>query len=265
VWLDDQRVVGHSGSSSPGPAALSNCRALPTSADSMSVAVARSFRAVSSRASTASFMTSTALPNSGLSTPGRNWQSCPSGGSPRASGQQRRELDVLHGGQLLHQVEGLEDVADVGPPDPGQGLLADVVDAPAVQRHLAARGLIQPAEKVQQRGLPAAARPHDRDRLARADVEIDPVDGAHQPLPLPYSCRSPRARSTGVSAASFTIRSFGGSSSSRMPRASAGPPEAEARCLPATAPRSSGPARPWRRAGRPAAGAAAHGAGCRRW
>jgi len=40
-------------------------------------------------------------------------------------------MDVIS--ELLHQVEGLEDVADVGPPDPGQGLLAEVVDATAAQ------------------------------------------------------------------------------------------------------------------------------------
>jgi hypothetical protein len=100
------------------------------------------------------------------------------------SGQKRRQLDVLDGGELLHQVEGLEDETDIGASHPGQGLLTDVVDATAVQRHRPARGPVQPPEQVQQRGLPAAAGPHHRHRLSRADVEIDPVDGAHQPFPL---------------------------------------------------------------------------------
>jgi hypothetical protein len=65
-------------------------------------------------------------------------------------------------------------------------------------------------------------------RLSPTDVEIDPVDGAHQLFPLPYSFRSARARSTGVSTALLTKHPF---SSVHMPRASAGRPGAAARCL----------------------------------
>ena len=64
---------------------------------------------------------------------------------------------------------------------------------------------------------------------------------------------------------SVTMRSCGGSSFSHTPRASAGPPAAAARCPPTAAPRPSVPARPWRRAGRHAAGAAVRGAAGRRW
>ena len=102
----------------------------------------------------------------------------------------------------------------------------------AVEPHLPARGPVQPAEQVQQRRLPAAARPHHRHRLARGDVEIDAVDGAHQRFAVavaPFQ-RLGRARR------SFTSVPSSKSSSARTPRASAGPPAAAARCPPATAP-----------------------------
>ena len=121
----------------------------------------------------------------------------PPGGPRRASGQQRRQLDVLDGGELLHQVEGLEDEADIGAPHPGQGLLADVVDAATVQPDLTARGPVQPAEQVQQRRLPAAAGPHHRHRLPGADVEVDPVDGAHQSFPLAVVLSQPAGAQDG--------------------------------------------------------------------
>jgi hypothetical protein len=79
-------------------------------------------------------------------------------------------------------MEGLEDEADGVPPHPGQGLLPELVDTAPGQPHLSTGGPVQPAEQVQQRGLPAAARPHHRHRLTRGDLEVDPVDGAHQSL-----------------------------------------------------------------------------------
>src|SRR5579859_1449472 len=41
-------------------------------------------------------------------------------------------------------------------------------------------GLDRPAEQVQQGRLAAAARPHDRDRLAGRDGQVDPVHRADQ-------------------------------------------------------------------------------------
>ena len=131
----------------------------------------------------------------------------------------------------------------VAPPHPGQRLLAQLVDAAPGQPHLPAGGPVQPAEQVQQRRLPAAARPHHRHRLAWADVEVDPVDGAHQPRSLAVLLAQPAGAQhrhvSGVAGRSLMIRSFGRSSSARTPPASAGPPAAAARCPPAAAPRPS--------------------------
>jgi hypothetical protein len=94
------------------------------------------------------------------------------------------------GGDLLHQVKGLEDEAHGSAPHPG---IATVSPTPISRSTL------------------STARTY--------------------PSPLPYSFRNPLARSTDVSAALLTIHSFGGSSSSHMPRAGAGPPEAGARAM----------------------------------
>jgi hypothetical protein len=69
----------------------------------------------------------------------------------RASGQEGRQLDVLPRGQLVHQVERLEDEADVTASHPGQAALAHLVGAPPVQPQLPARGPVQPAEQMEQR------------------------------------------------------------------------------------------------------------------
>ena len=98
----------------------------------------------------------------------------------RAPGQQRGQLHVLHGGELVHQVEGLEDEPDVGPPHPGQRLLAQLVDAAPRQPHLPGRRALQAAQQVQQRRLAATARPHHGERLARGDLQLDPIEGAHE-------------------------------------------------------------------------------------
>ena len=120
--------------------------------------------------------------------PGRPAPPAPAGPPPAAGplrgetpGQQRGQLDVLRGGELVHQVEGLEHEADRLAPQPGQPPLAHRVDALPGQREFAAGGPVQPAQQVQQRGLPAAARSHHRNRLARGDVQVDLVDRADQP------------------------------------------------------------------------------------
>jgi hypothetical protein len=101
-----------------------------------------------------------------------------------ASSQKRGQLDVLDSGQLVHQMEGLEDEADRPAAQPGQGLLAEPVDAPLLKPHLPGRRPFEAAQQVQQRRLAAAARTHHRQRLARGDGQIDPVDCAHEAVSL---------------------------------------------------------------------------------
>ena len=64
----------------------------------------------------------------------------PPGRPRRPPGQQRRQLDVLHRGQLVHQVEGLEHEPDSLAPQPGQRPLGQLVHPLAGQPDLPASG-----------------------------------------------------------------------------------------------------------------------------
>jgi hypothetical protein len=101
----------------------------------------------------------------------------------RVPSQQRGQLDVLHGGELVHQVEGLEDEADRLAAEPRKCLLAQLVDAASRQPHLPGRGPLQAPEQVQQRRLAAAAWPHDSHGLARGHLQLDAVERAHEARP----------------------------------------------------------------------------------
>jgi hypothetical protein len=115
----------------------------------------------------------------------------PSCRARRAPGQQRGQLDVLDGGQLVHQVEGLEDEADRVAAEPGQRLLAEAVDAAPLQPHLPGRRALQAAQQVQQGRLAAAARSHHGQRLSRGDVELDRVERADEARSLAVLLRQP--------------------------------------------------------------------------
>jgi len=79
-----------------------------------------------------------------------------------------RELDVLLRRQPVDQALLLEDHAQV-----------DLV-ARAGERDLAARGLFQPGDEAQQRGLAAARRPDQPHQLAGVHLQPEAVeDGAH--------------------------------------------------------------------------------------
>jgi hypothetical protein len=84
----------------------------------------------------------------------------------RAPCQQRRDLDILHGGELVHQVEGLEDEADRVAAQPSERLLAQLIDAAPGQPHLPRRRPFQASQQVQQGRLAAAAWSHHRQSLA---------------------------------------------------------------------------------------------------
>jgi hypothetical protein len=70
--------------------------------------------------------------------------------SRRAPGEQGRKLHVFLGGQFLHQVECLEDEADVVAAEPGQCPFGVLVDAPACEPQLTAAGPVQAAEQVKE-------------------------------------------------------------------------------------------------------------------
>jgi hypothetical protein len=95
----------------------------------------------------------------------------------RHADEQRRQLHVLHRGQLVDQVERLEHKADVAAPEDRPARLREAVNPHAAQRQLASVGTLQPAQQVQQGRLAAAARAHDRDRFTRLDHQVHAVHG----------------------------------------------------------------------------------------
>ena len=90
--------------------------------------------------------------------------------------EQQRQLDVPLGGQHGQQVVELEHEADIGGA-PGRQLAApELVDAPPVDLDRARRGAIEPADQVQERGLPGSRRAHERHEVAVRDVEVDAME-----------------------------------------------------------------------------------------
>ncbi len=99
---------------------------------------------------------------------------------PGRADQQRRELDVLDGGELVDKVERLEHEPDRAAPQLGPCRLRQPVDALVAQGQRAGVGSLQPTQQVQQGGLAAPARSHDRHGLALLDGQVDTVDGANR-------------------------------------------------------------------------------------
>jgi hypothetical protein len=56
---------------------------------------------------------------------------------------------------------------------------------------LAAAGLVDAGDEVQQRRLPAARGPHDRDELAAVELEVDAAERTHVHRPGPVALAQP--------------------------------------------------------------------------
>ncbi len=96
---------------------------------------------------------------------------------PGHPGQLRRQQDVVGDGQVVEQVEELEDHPDLAPAAAGHPGLAEPVDPLAGHGDRAARRPVQTGDQVQEGRLPAAGRAHHGHRLTRRDLECYPVDG----------------------------------------------------------------------------------------
>src|SRR4051812_23895201 len=74
----------------------------------------------------------------------------------------------------------LKDEPDRIAPQLGPSPLAELVNLPSRERDLTRRCMLEAAEQVQERRLPATARAHDRNSLTGEYVEIDAVDRVHE-------------------------------------------------------------------------------------
>src|SRR2546426_3051283 len=89
------------------------------------------------------------------------------------STDEKRHADVFRRGELHQQVMELVDEAEGAVAHLAALGLAQGEQRPAPDEHRAGARRVEPAQKVQQRRLARAGAPHDRDPLARKDVEVD--------------------------------------------------------------------------------------------
>ena len=92
-----------------------------------------------------------------------------------APGDRERQQDVLLRGEDGQQVEGLEDEPDLVAAQLGQAGVVEPGELGAVERHRAARRLVEAGEQVHERRLPRTRRPHDRGERAGGKPDADPT------------------------------------------------------------------------------------------
>ena len=90
---------------------------------------------------------------------------------------QQRQFDVFKGGGPGQEVEALEHEADLLVADVGQLVAVQVVDMDAVQKIIAAAGIVQAAEDVQHGRFSRSGRAHDRHQFAGIDDQVDAFQG----------------------------------------------------------------------------------------
>src|SRR5690606_4187955 len=96
--------------------------------------------------------------------------------------QPQGDLDVLRRRQHRDEPEGLEDVADPGPPDLEDLLLGQRGQLPPVaEEHASARRPVEPAEQVEESRLPGTGRTADDDELTLRHLEAHVREGLHVP------------------------------------------------------------------------------------
>src|SRR5690606_6317277 len=92
-------------------------------------------------------------------------------------------------GQARDEVVELEDEADVVAPERRQLALGGGTEVVAGVADGAGRGAVEPAEDVEERGLPAAGGAEEDDELAREEVEVDAPERVDLDLAGPVHLR----------------------------------------------------------------------------
>jgi len=107
--------------------------------------------------------------------PGQQFRAPGPGLAPRHPGELGGQQHVTGHGQVIEQVEELEDHPHLAAPVPRRPGLAHAVDPLPGHGHRPAARLVESGDQVQQRGFPAARRAHHRHRLPPGDGQADPV------------------------------------------------------------------------------------------
>ena len=112
---------------------------------------------------------------------------------------EQRQLDVLDRGQHRHQVVELEDEAHAPRAVVGALAVGHLGERRPLDHDLAAVDRVEAGEAVEQRGLAAPARPHDRDHLARARASRStPRSASTRTAPVSYVFTIDRASTIGL-------------------------------------------------------------------
>ena len=110
---------------------------------------------------------------SASATASSSWSTRP---SVTAAGERQRQAHVLLGGEHRHEVEGLEDEADLVAPQAREVGVVELADLGVGDRHGAAARAVEPREHVHQRGLAGPRGAHDRGEGAGLDLERDAAE-----------------------------------------------------------------------------------------
>src|SRR3954454_31073 len=98
-------------------------------------------------------------------------------GSGGPAGDLRGQQHVVGDGQVVEQVEELEDQADGGASVAGGGGLAQPVHAGAADRDGALGGAVEAGDQVEQGRLAAAGRTEQRQAFTLGDMQAQVVEG----------------------------------------------------------------------------------------
>ena len=90
--------------------------------------------------------------------------------------EQQRQLHVFKRRQHRDEIEGLKNKADVLIPPVGKLRLVELRHVHPLHETFAARGPVNARDDVQQSGFAGTRRPHQREKLARRDVEGELVE-----------------------------------------------------------------------------------------
>src|SRR5581483_1657629 len=101
----------------------------------------------------------------------------------RSADRRELRLDVLDRGQRRDQIELLEHEPERAQPQRRELVIAARGEIRAFEVRLAGTRTVERAENLQQRRLAGAARPLERDELARVDLEVDLVERTHDRRP----------------------------------------------------------------------------------
>ena len=91
----------------------------------------------------------------------------------RHAEQRQRQRDVLRDAQVRQHVERLEHEAQPFAAQDGQRVVVERRQVDAAEPHRTGVGAVEAGDQVEQRGLADARLAHDRDVIARGELEVD--------------------------------------------------------------------------------------------